>query len=381
MQASSHINSFHVSHLVNNKTQYCPRNNRLVHANAAPAQLNEIPQWARNEFEKEVQQATSCSPAKLCLLIALEDEAALNEEYDDVARFLNMDEEDEQQLLRYVGTKATWNLSRLDAIAEEVKANMCQQSTQTARMPLSTVQAVNEVLYDRHGYGRTDRIRDPNRTLLHCVLEEGLGTPATLAVLYTEVCRRLGLPLCAQVVDEGYYVLLKPNSGCLEMNKTHLLIDPYDKGYLHNEEEICQIFKDQIITENDPLGAKSLVSSVLLELRDAYWAISLGCAEHPTLVPDICLDLVLSNKALPEQYDFFRERALAASERRAILFPNDALIQQELAIMNYLCGEFETAWMYLGEVLENCDDKTIERQRQRALLEKFRLIVDNNKEE
>eukprot|EP01026_Neomeris_dumetosa_P074563 TRINITY_DN7764_c0_g2_i1.p2 TRINITY_DN7764_c0_g2~~TRINITY_DN7764_c0_g2_i1.p2 ORF type:complete len:138 (-),score=9.08 TRINITY_DN7764_c0_g2_i1:39-452(-) len=72
---------------------------------AFPKHADQIESWARKSFEEEVKNISRCSLAKSCLLIALEDEAALTKEYNQVARFLDMGME-EGESYQYLGTKA-----------------------------------------------------------------------------------------------------------------------------------------------------------------------------------------------------------------------------------------------------------------------------------
>ena len=101
------------------------------------------------------------------------------------------------------GSAATWNLTRLDALAAEVTARFyaaCHElgvagSVETARgaaadsvlltlhmdlvrsFPVQLISAVNDVLFTRHGYTRMLRHGDAANVLLSTVLERGSGSP------------------------------------------------------------------------------------------------------------------------------------------------------------------------------------------------------------
>lgn len=62
---------------------------------------------------------------------------------------------------------------------------------------------MNTILYQRHGYRRQRRHGDPADSRLSAVLESGNGSPASLAVLYLELCGRLGLELQPVALEGG----------------------------------------------------------------------------------------------------------------------------------------------------------------------------------
>lgn len=62
------------------------------------------------------------------------------------------------------------------------------------------------------------------------MLEQGTGCPAALAILYMEVCARLGLPLAARILDRGRYLVLWPQQQELQVGGRPLVIDPYSQG-------------------------------------------------------------------------------------------------------------------------------------------------------
>ena len=74
---------------------------------------------------------------------------------------------------------------------------------------------------------------------LHRVLEQGTGCPAALAILYMEVCARLGLPLGALVLEQGRYLFLWPLGGQeLQVDGQAVVIDAYSQGVPVLAEEV-----------------------------------------------------------------------------------------------------------------------------------------------
>jgi regulator of sirC expression with transglutaminase-like and TPR domain len=85
---------------------------------------------------------------------------------------------------------AAW-LAKLDALAGAARGTVLAAWSDAAR-----VDALNEFLFVREGFhGNTEEYEDPRNSLLDCVLERRTGLPITLALVYVEVGRRLGLPV------------------------------------------------------------------------------------------------------------------------------------------------------------------------------------------
>ena len=62
-------------------------------------------------------------------------------------------------------------------------------------------------------------------------MEEGTGCPAALAILYTEICARLGLPLHIHSLDKGSYFVVWPQGSlrpCLDGQA--VVFDTYSQG-------------------------------------------------------------------------------------------------------------------------------------------------------
>lgn len=85
---------------------------------------------------------------------------------------------------------AVWR-SRLDELAEAARGPVLSAWSDAAR-----VEALNRFLFEQEGFeGNEDEYEDPRNSLLNEVLERRTGLPITLALVYLEVGRRLGLPV------------------------------------------------------------------------------------------------------------------------------------------------------------------------------------------
>lgn len=89
------------------------------------------------------------------------------------------------------GLDVAAGLARLDELAATAREPVLAAWSDAAR-----VAALNECLFVREGFhGNGEDYDDPRNSLLDCVLERRTGLPITLALVYLEVGRRLGLPV------------------------------------------------------------------------------------------------------------------------------------------------------------------------------------------
>lgn len=74
------------------------------------------------------------------------------------------------------------------------------------------------------------------------MLETGSGSSAALSLLYQEVSSRLGLPLHAQPLEGGRYLVLWPaaaeQQALLAVSGRRFLVDPYGAGALLALDEV-----------------------------------------------------------------------------------------------------------------------------------------------
>jgi len=94
------------------------------------------------------------------------------------------------------------------------------------------VVALNQVLFDDLGYvGNTEDYYDPRNSYLNEVIERRTGIPITLAILYMEVGRRIGLPLAGISFPGHFLVRLKLRRGVV-------VLDPFSGGAPVSDDEL-----------------------------------------------------------------------------------------------------------------------------------------------
>jgi regulator of sirC expression with transglutaminase-like and TPR domain len=92
-------------------------------------------------------------------------------------------------------------LAALDALASDARPRLAGATSLLAR-----VEALNRFLFAERGFrGNRERYDDPENSFLDRVLVRRTGIPITLAIVYVEVGRRLGLPL-AGVGFPGHFL-------------------------------------------------------------------------------------------------------------------------------------------------------------------------------
>ena len=95
------------------------------------------------------------------------------------------------------------------------------------RSDISTTEALialNRYVFEELGFsGNTDDYYDPRNSYLNEVIDRKLGIPITLAVLYIEIGRRIGLPLHGISFPSHFLVKCVLREGAI-------ILDPYARG-------------------------------------------------------------------------------------------------------------------------------------------------------
>jgi regulator of sirC expression with transglutaminase-like and TPR domain len=90
--------------------------------------------------------------------------------------------------------------------------------------PTETILALNHYLFDELGFaGNADDYYDPRNSFLNDVLDRRVGIPITLAVLYIEIGRRVGLLLHGVSFPGHFLVKCVVRDGAI-------VLDPYARG-------------------------------------------------------------------------------------------------------------------------------------------------------
>ncbi len=146
-------------------------------------------------------------------------------------------------------------LARLQGLAQRVRARLTRNPA-----PPETIAALNAVLFEEERFrGNVADYYDPRNSFLNEVLDRKLGIPITLALVYEEVARRIGLPLFG-VGMPGHFLLKH-----YDVDGGQVILDPFHSGALLTLQE-CQQRLDQIYS-----GQMQLQSEFLSSVSRRRW--------------------------------------------------------------------------------------------------------------
>ena len=167
-----------------------------------------------------------------------------------------------------------------------------------------TFSALNRVLFEEVNLrGNREDYYDPRNSFLNDVLDRGLGIPITLAIVYMEVARRVGLPL-AGVGMPGHFLLKHYSEDGRET-----LIDCFNRGDVVSRQD-CQSRLDEIYSGEmrlrpeflHPISRRQILTRMLNNLKTVY--LSTRNFRKALLVSD--LTLVIH----PQSAEDLKQRAL-----------------------------------------------------------------------
>jgi regulator of sirC expression with transglutaminase-like and TPR domain len=201
------------------------------------------------------------------------------------ALLIAAEEYDELDIDRY--------LERIDEMGAALRKRL--------RSDISTTEALialNRYVFDELGFsGNSDDYYDPRNSFLNEVIDRKLGIPITLAVLYIEIGRRIGLRL--EGVSFPTHFLVK----CV-LHEGAIIIDPFARGASLGVEDLQE-------------RLQSVADGIEI---DAGLAASLLAAAAPN---DIFARMLRNLRAIYMQKGE-QAKALSASNRIIALFPEAA---------------------------------------------------------
>ena len=271
---------------------------------------------ARQYFYQEIQQPDECIDlGKAALYIA-------QEEYPDLEpkEYLNV----------------------LDRMAEELSVRL-----PTSRYPLLIIQNINQYLYDELGFnGNNNDYYDPRNSFLNEVIDRRVGIPISLSLVYLEIARRIDFPMVG-IGMPGHF-LIRPN-----FEEMEIFVDTFNRGEIifpqDCQDRLNQIYKQNVIFQPEYLAAVS---------KRQFLA------------------RILNNLKIIYVHQQELEKALAAVERKLLLFPDVPIELRDRGLLLFQLGYFSQAIRdlenYLEIVPDSQDVSTI-----RSLLSELRKSIDN----
>ena len=138
-------------------------------------------------------------------------------------------------------------------------------------LPITRLLRLNEVLFTQLSFrGNSENYFDARNSFLNEVLERRTGIPITLAVIYLEVARRLGLQLFG-VGMPGHFLVKHVDEN------DEILLDPFHAGRLLSEDDcfrmILQMYQGNLVFQRSYLNAvskKQILVRMLQNLKGIY---------------------------------------------------------------------------------------------------------------
>jgi regulator of sirC expression with transglutaminase-like and TPR domain len=212
-------------------------------------------------------------------------------------------------------------LARLDQLAATLKRRLRPDIG-----PADTIIALNRFLFEEQGFcGDAVDYYDPRHSFLNEVLDRKRGIPITLAVVYIEIGRRVGLPV--QGISFPAHFLVK-----CQLREGTVVLDPYAKGISLSFDDLKQRIKSLRNGVEPPrsvvAGAlaaasnKDILVRMLRNLKDIYshhkeWLKALAAADRIII-------------ALPDSAEEYRDRGMFYANLecfRAALFDLQAYLK------------------------------------------------------
>jgi regulator of sirC expression with transglutaminase-like and TPR domain len=159
-------------------------------------------------------------------------------------------------------------LSQIEGLALQLAERLSDSQSETDR-----IRALNQFLFDEQGFApNVENYYDPRNSFLNEVLERRVGIPISLSILYIEVGRRVGLPLCGVSFPGHFLVKCKVSDGLI-------VLDPYCRGVslsLHDLQQRLREVKGGEVSRAIIAGMlvsankKEILARVLRNLKAIY---------------------------------------------------------------------------------------------------------------
>jgi regulator of sirC expression with transglutaminase-like and TPR domain len=189
-------------------------------------------------------------------------------------------------------------VQRLDLMAAAVAERMPANAS-----PPMQIQVLNNFLFvERRFHGNTENYYDPRNSYLNEVLDRRTGIPIALCVIYTEIARRLKVPLRG-VNMPGHFIVRYDAPG------VDLYVDPFNGGRVLTEEDCHEVILNMAggAVQSSaayllPASHRVILTRVLTNLKVIY----MHCNDYTRTLRTLNRILQLNPAATTE----FKERGL-----------------------------------------------------------------------
>jgi regulator of sirC expression with transglutaminase-like and TPR domain len=169
-------------------------------------------------------------------------------------------------LAEYPGLDSAAYLTRLDAMAFELRPRLSPEES-----PERLIAVVNAYLFGEEAFhGNAHDYYDPRNSYLNDVLDRRTGIPITLALLYIELSRRVGLRIDGVGLPGHFIVRCQTGRG-------DVLIDPFNQGAVLSvadcADRVRQLYGNSLRFSPAllrPTSRREIVTRMLRNLKGCY---------------------------------------------------------------------------------------------------------------
>lgn len=179
--------------------------------------------------------------------------------------------------IEYPSLNAEYYIAKLDILARRVHAILGLSPLSSTPLPediapLTVIDALNKVLFEDDGFrGNESDYYNPDNSFLNKVLEEHVGIPISLSLLYMEVGKRVGLQL--EGIGLPFHFVVR----CVLPTEI-LYIDPFERGLLLSEQDCRERIRRMSHGKMthlphhlfEPVKPKQLLVRILGNLKNIY---------------------------------------------------------------------------------------------------------------
>ena len=144
---------------------------------------------------------------------------------------------------------------------------------------LEKVKILNHIFYEVHGFSsNTSNFFAPQNCYINQVIETKKGGPLTLAILYSTVAQRLGLPIYTVNLPKNFILAYKDRfkTSSTENPRDSILfyINPFNKGAILGRREIEHFLNQQNIEPKDdfflPCSNQVTIAQLIASMKYSY---------------------------------------------------------------------------------------------------------------
>jgi regulator of sirC expression with transglutaminase-like and TPR domain len=169
----------------------------------------------------------------------------------------------------YPGLEVAGYLGRLDDIAGAIRRRLAGDAFAEQKIRALNYYLFNELRYS----GNIDDYYDPRNSYLNQVMERRTGIPITLAIVYLEIGKRIGLNLKG-VSFPGHFLVK------LSVKRGELVLDPFTGGEAQSETDLRQRLAQVLPPREaeraklerylEPATPRQIIARVLRNLKNIY---------------------------------------------------------------------------------------------------------------